>query len=296
MPEKRKFLSAVRFVGLFAGIMTITLLLVIMPEYLRAETKAESDTLRLGIFPYKSPKSLIELYHPLATRLEKRLGKKIQMVSSSDASLYVEQVTRGGYDIIILPPTVYLKVRGIGFNVIARGTPGFYGCVIVRKGSGITSVSQLQGKKIVATGNYSSAYIALENHLAEQGVVADHKTGFQFVGKADTIVYGVLSKKYEAGMVRLDTLDSPAMSDIRDQFTVLLRSSEIPQYPIAVKSNVDEKTVAAIRQTFTDLSPAVPAESQILQSLQIEKIVAANDADYQEFYELIKDSSYFHQP
>jgi ABC-type phosphate/phosphonate transport system substrate-binding protein len=148
----------------------------------------------------------------------------------------------------------------------------------------------LQEKKVVVTGAYSSAYALLSTQFADQGI----QYHLHFVGGTDNLVHGILAKKYDAGIVRLDTLDSSALSDIRDKFAIILRSAEIPQYPIAAKSSLDANVVTSIRQAFAELSPDVPEDLKILESLQVTIIIAASDADYQDFFDQIKDSPYLH--
>ncbi len=295
MREKKNYRTCVHD-GKALFLAFFTFLLVMVPIVSRADSKISPDVLRFGIFPYKSPKTLIDMYGPLAACLEKKLGKKVQLVSAPDATSFFEQVKDGGYDIIIPSVTMYYKLRPVGYKVIAMGVPGFYGGIIVRKDSGITSIAQLKGKKVVAQGEFASAYLSLLPQLAAEGIVPHKNTNIQFAGKVDSLVYGVLSKKYDVAIMRLDTLDASPLDEFRDQFTILLRSSEIPQFPIAVKTSMDEDMIAIIRKTFTALSPDIPEELTLLKSLQIKKIIAATDADYQDFYEKVKGSDYFQQP
>ena len=93
---------------------------------------------------------------------------------------------------------------------------------------------------------------------------------------------------------RWDT--SAAFTEIREQLRVIARSSEIPQYPFVVKKSIDESTITAIQETLSALSPDIPEEREILKNMQVEKIIKATDTDYDDFYELIKDTDYFGKP
>jgi len=180
--------------------------------------------------------------------------------------------------------------------VIAGGTPTFYGGVIVRKDSEISTLEQLKGKKVAAVGKYSYAgYIFLLPQLEEKGLDPHQEVAFTFLNKVDTIVYGVINKTFDAGLLRLDALDIPAFSGIREQLRVIGRSPEIPQFPFVVKNSMDAATLTAIQEALVALSPDKPEERQILKGMQVDTIIAATDTDYDLFYEQIKDSDYLRQ-
>lgn len=253
-----------------------------------------TDAIRFAVYPYKSPKSVVEIFGPLAVRIEKRLGKKVQLVSAPDSDTFLKKSLAGEYDLALPAITAYYKIQPAGYTVIAKGVPSFWGGVIVRQDSGIKTIEQCRGKKVAAIGEYSYAgYMFFKDLLDEKKIDSTKDLDIHFLGKLDTIIYGVLNKKYDAGVIRLDTLDMKDFAPIKDQFRVVARSAEIPQFPFVVKSGMDQRTIAAIREVLTSLSPDKPEDLEILKSLQIKKIVGATKGDYDPFYEVIKDSEYF---
>ena len=111
-----------------------------------------TDAIRFAVFPYKSPKSVVEVFGPLAARIEKRLGKKVQLVSAPDSEAFLKKSLAGEYDLALPSITVYYKMLPAGYAAIAKGVPTFWGGVIVRQDSGITTIEQCRGKKIAAIG------------------------------------------------------------------------------------------------------------------------------------------------
>ena len=270
---------------------------MIIPLLCQAHEPPNPNVIKFGIFPYQSPKTIVEMYGPLAARLEKKLGKKIIISSAPDVKIFFEKAKGGEYDFLLTSPTAYYKLRPADYNVIARGASTFYGGAIVRNDSDVNTIEQLKGKKVAAIGEHSYAgYIFLLPQLKAKGIDPHQDIDIQFLGKVDTVIYGVINKKYDAGLLRLDTLDLPAFAGIRDQVTVITRSPEIPQFPFVVKNSMDKATITAIQETLIALSPDNPEELEILKSMQVEKIITATDADYQGFYEQIKDTDYFRQP
>jgi ABC-type phosphate/phosphonate transport system substrate-binding protein len=178
--------------------------------------------------------------------------------------------------------------------VIARGVPSFWAGAIVRQDSEIKNIEQCRGKKVAAIGEHSYAgYMFFKDLLVKQKIDPAKDLNIQFLGKVDTVIYGVLNKKYDVGLLRIDTLETPDFIALRDQFRIIARSPEIPQFPFVVKKGMDQQTVTAIQEVLTSLSPGKPEDLEILKSLQIKKIVGATKSDYDPFYNVIKNSEYF---
>ena len=265
---------------------------VVLPPSCPAEQKP--NILKFAVYPYKSPKSIIEVFGPIAARLEKKLGKKVQLVSAPDPQTFLAKGLAGEYDLALPSTTVYYKMLPAKYTVIAKGVPSFWGGAIVRQESEIRSIEQCRGKKVAAIGEHSyGGYMFFKDLLEEKKLDAAKDLDIQFLGKVDTIIYGVLNKKYDVGLLRLDILESPEFIALKDQFRVIAHSPEIPQFPFVVKSNMDQRTVAAILEVLTSLSPERPEDLEILKSLQIKKIVGATKGDYDHFYEVIKDNEYY---
>ncbi|MHB1227435.1 MAG: phosphate/phosphite/phosphonate ABC transporter substrate-binding protein [Desulfurivibrionaceae bacterium] len=253
------------------------------------------DIIKFGIVPYLSPKSIIEIFSPIAVRLEKKLGKKVQLTSAPDAKTFVERGKNGEYDLALPTTTTYYKIQPAGYRVIARGTPSFHTGIIVRRESEIKSIEQCRGKKIASHGEFSISYLFFRSQLEEKGINPDKDLDIHFLGKLDSVILGVINKQYDAAVLRVDALELSSVAALRGQLRVVGSSPEIPQFPFVVKNSMDERTVAAIREVLTSLSPDNPEDLEILKNLQIKKIVGATKADYDQFYEIIKNSEYFRQ-
>lgn len=301
MVNKTKVVSPLfRFPGMLR--VLLTLLLLGVPRIGMAhETPLQSPlhayAIKLLVFPYQSPKAIIEVFGPLGERLEKKLGKKVEIFSAADGKNFLEKARHGDYDILYSSPTAFYKLKADGYKVIAQGAPAFYGGLIVRQESEIRGIKDLKGKKVAAIGDYSYAgYQFILPNLAALGINPQKEVEFSFLEKVDTIVYGVINKKYDAGLLRLDALDRPVFAAVKDLVRVVDRSSEIPQFPFVVKGSMEAATVAAIQEALTAISPAQPDDHNLLQKMQINSIVVATDRDYDAFYELVKDTDFFKQP
>lgn len=282
---------------LFVSGVLLALLAMLVPVSCRAHGDSGSGVIRFGVFPFQSPKIIIEMYAPLVSFLEEKLGKKIQLLSAPDAASFLIRAKEGEYDLMLSVPVLLYKLPPAGYRVIARGEPSFYGGVIVRSDSAITTIDQLKGKKIGAVGEHSyGGYLFLLPLLAARGIDPQKDVTFQFLDKVSIIVYGVSNRKFDAGVLRVGALEHPSFAGIREQVRVIALSPEIPEFPFIVKNSLDASTVTAIQEALVSLSPDRPDNLAILNGMQVKKMVAATDADYDQFHEQVKDSEYLRHP
>lgn len=252
------------------------------------------DVLKFGVFPYKSPRTIVKLFAPIAKRLEQALGIEVQLVTAPDYKTYVARGKAGAYDISFPCVSCYYQIKEAGYTVIARGEPSFYGGVVVRKDSGIDNVSQLKGKKIAAIGLHSYAgYSFLPQQLHTLGIDPQEEVEFQFLGKLDSIIFGVINRKYDAGTVRRDAMASPAFKAVFDDLKFIAQSEPIPQFPFVVKKDMPPARVEIIRKVLVALNPADEADRQILKSLLLQAVRPANDADYEPFRQVLQQAQEF---
>ncbi|MFH7319027.1 phosphate/phosphite/phosphonate ABC transporter substrate-binding protein [Desulfurivibrio sp. D14AmB] len=254
-----------------------------------AQSPEEMAPLRFAIVPYKSPRSLAETYDPLLHRLEERLQRPVHLLSTRDVATFLHRGQAREYDLLLAPPTLLLQLEEAGYRVIARGAPDFRGGVVVLAGSAIHEPADFRGKRVAAIGRHSyGGYLFFHHRLEEAGIDPHEELELFFTRQVDTIVYGVLSSRYDAGVIRLDTLETPAVSPFRQRLRVVFESVDIPQFPFMVKGEMDDQAVAVILEELVKLAPSSPEDLKILQSLQVSRIEPATTNDYQEFLRLIK--------
>ncbi|MCB2184284.1 MAG: phosphate/phosphite/phosphonate ABC transporter substrate-binding protein [Desulfobulbaceae bacterium] len=250
------------------------------------------NAIKFSIFPYKSPQTIFRLFSPIAKRIQEKTGKKVNVVSAPDFDTFVERGIKGEYDLALPCVTCFFMMQPAGYHVIARGEPFFHGGVITRKDSGITSLEQLKGKKIAAIGRHSFAgFMFLKLPMHERGLSTEEDMHFHFLKKNDSIIFGVLNKKYDAGVIRLDSLNSPMFEAIRDTVTIINKSPQIPQFPFVVKDGIDPEIISAVLDILTGLNPGNEEDKKVLRSLGLQKIVPAQDSDYDTFGKILKSSS-----
>lgn len=263
----------------------VTLWLLICSPMVSVLSSHETEhVIKFGIFPYKSPRTIVRLFGPIVKRLEAELGMQVQLVTAPDFKTYVARGSKGDYDLAFPCVHCFFLMQEAGYTVIARGQPDFYGGLVVHRDSGINDIEQLRGMKIAAIGRHSYAgYLFMVARLYERGIDPAGEVEFSFLGKLDSVLFAVLNGTYDAGIVRRDALADPQFADLRSDLVFIATSLPIPQFPFVVKKDMPADHVATIRRVLTAFSMADPDDRQILESLRITAISPAVDAHYEEF-------------
>lgn len=251
--------------------------------------QAAEEPLRFGVFPYKSPKVMMQLFMPIARQLEEEIGRPVHLSSAADADQYNKRAMAGEYDLIWPCNTCYFQIHAkAGYEAVVRGYPSFNGAIIVRKDSGISELAQLQGRKVAAVGKGSyGGYKFFHNKMKEMGYTIPGDISVSFLGKLDSIIFSVVGRQYDAGTIRQDALASSRFDRVRDQLAIIYSSTDIPQFPFAVKPGMDQGLVDRIVKVLSGINKETPQGKAILKALKIQKFVPCTDSDYDDFRKVV---------
>jgi phosphonate transport system substrate-binding protein len=147
---------------------------------------AADDPLTMGVFPRRNAKVTMKLFNPIAKYLSRKLGREVELVISKDFESFWEGVTEQRYDLVHYNQYHYLEShKKYGYQVIAKneefGSSRISGVITIRVDSGIRSVLDLKGKKIVFGGGPKAmmSYIVPTYLLREGGLRAgDYEEAF----------------------------------------------------------------------------------------------------------------------
>ncbi len=254
------------------SVRNVMILLYLCISFAPSGAAAHGDEgLKLGVIPYTSPRTVVKLYAPVASLLSKALDVNVRVVTAASFDQYMQRVFDRQYDIIVLGSTFYFKAHDrADYQAVARGYPSFRAGIIVLQDSAISSIEQLQGKSMAAVnikdrGGYKLQKMA----LLKRGVDVDEDVDVFFSGSNDSVIYAVLSGQNDAGAIRLDALQKPVFSQVRKKIKIIYTSPENPQFPFAVRQDMDPAMVVKIASALTSISMKKPETVDILNSLNI---------------------------
>ncbi len=219
----------------------------------RPALAADSDgTLVFGFLPFLSTQKLITRFKPLVDQLSTELGRPIRMETAPDFSEFIKRTRAKRYDIVFTAPHLYyLANKESGYKVIVRVNASDLKAIIVAtKGSHITKISELKGKKIAMPDRMSLAGAIVRNYLRKKGLDPDkdviivntpsHNAALLTAYNGVTDVAGLMLPPYKI-----------ASEKVRNAMTTLAITSGLPHMPIAVSPTLPPEIVNKLTRILT---------------------------------------------
>lgn len=264
---------------------------------LYANSAIAEEVIKMGIFPRKPALETTQAYEPLAKYLSSKIGKRVELVVSKDFQAFWEGVKKREYDLVHYNQYHYVKShKELGYDVILMneefGSPKVNAAIIVRKDSGINSVSDLKGKKILFGGNKQAmqSYIGAVQILKQNGLKSGDYAE-EFAVSPPNVILAVFNKMADAGGIGEVLLQLQKIKEKVDvsQLKVLARGDELPMLCWAVKKEMNKDLAQKIQKTMIDLKKEESGKN-ILKDAEATAFVSASDKDYDIIRKIVKEA------
>lgn len=253
------------------------------------------DLLKVALLPDEDAATIIQDNKPLAAYLEKKLGKKIELVVTTDYSSMIEAMRFGRIDIAYFGPASYTiakdkmaggKIDITPFAARLRGGSTTYQSVLIANAEkGPKDIAGIKKSGMdIAFGDpaSTSSHFAPKYTLLKEGVAdkADYKSNF--LGAHDAVAVNVQRGNAPAGglsrviferLVEKGTIDS-------DKVRVLGYSADIPQYPWVMRTDMQPALQESVKEAFYSLKKGTPEGDAVLKPFKADGFAAIADKDY----------------
>lgn len=295
---------------LFALLVSLSIALVSAQDATQEATAEAVDrtgwpeTFIVGVYPGDNIEEALAAQEPLRAYLEERLGVRTVVITGTSYNAVIEAMRAGRADAFEVGPFSYTLAADVAdAEAIAVGNytttpnletvPGYYSVMFTKKGSGITSIADLEGKTFAFTdpastsgylvpatdilsamsfdskdqietffgqvtfaGNHPSSVMAVNNGTVDAGATFDDNLVDQ--ADADIAICGV-----EKGIDKGDNIFHSALTQeeikaIYDacpegSLTVFHQSPLIPQTPFAVSAALPQSFKDAVKTALLDI-------------------------------------------
>ncbi len=251
--------------------------------------KTHQQTVHVGLVPEEGVFSNAGRFRTLFRYLSRKTDCDIRTTIFIHYQDVVESFATKKIDAAFFGSYSYLLAREqTGAQPIARpewrdGSSSYRGFLIVRKDSGIRSVGDMRGKRLVLVDrNTTAGYVTPLAYFRKRGI--DHRTWFRetyFAGTHADAVRDVLNREADVGSAKSTVFERMAREDprIRAELLVLDRSAEVPENSLVVRSDLD----ASVRERLTKAMLSMhddPEGMAILVDFGARRFIPASDADY----------------
>lgn len=248
-----------------------------------AAPNPDPETLKVALLPDENASTVIKNNKPLELYLEKQLGKKIELIVTTDYSSMIEAMRHGRIDLAYFGPLSYVLARQKSdiepFAAIKqKGSTTYQALLIVNTAAGINSIADIANKDVAYGDKAStSSHLIPKAMLAEGGLLAGTQYREHFVGAHDAVALAVQNGHAQAGGLSKPIFEALVQRGMIDpnKVKVLAESKPFPQYPWTMRSNLKPELKTKIRTAFLELK-----DTEVLKPFKAEGFGPASDKDY----------------
>lgn len=243
----------------------------------------DPDTLKVALLPDENAGTVIKNNQPLKDYLEATLGKKIELIVTTDYSSMIEAMRHGRIDLAYFGPLSYVLARQRSeiepfVALKSKGSTTYQSVVIANVASGIKKIEDIKGKDMAFGDKAStSSHLIPKSVLAEKGLDAGRDYEEHFVGSHDAVAMAVQNGHAQAGGLSRPIFESLVERKIIDPAKVIVveYSKPFPQYPWVMRSNLKPELKDKIRSAFLNLK-----DPAVLKPFKADGFEAITDKDY----------------
>lgn len=272
---KMNFMIINRKQWLFSYLALATLLLIFANP-----TRAQDQGIKytFGVIPQFEAQKLRSIWQPIINYLKEELGYDLVIKGSPTIPDFENELFQGAFDFAYTNPyQITLINRSIGYYPIIKDVGRtLHGILVVKIDSGITEVSQLNGKTVAfPSPNALGASLLLRQELHD---IFQLNFFPRYVKTHDSVYLNVLLNEVSAGGGVQKTLDRQATS-FRAALKVIHKTKDVASHPITAHPRVPDEVVNAIKAALLKLGASTEG-MKLLSKIPMKQVGLAKMSDY----------------
>lgn len=249
------------------------------------------EEITFGVIPVASSREMSDSFGSLVSFLEKELGIKVNLQVAGDYAGVITAMQHKHVDVAYLGPKSYCEAakragaEAVAIEVGQDGTPGYYGYIISKKGSGLKSINDLKGKTWAFTDPHSTSGTLVPTVYFNEVQInpEEYFSKVIYSGSHEASILAVKSGKVDAASTNnLDFERGLGKHWQDDDFNILWKSELIPGSPMAVRKDLPSSLKMAIKGALLSFN-----DKEGLEKLKISGYTPGDDSMYNGIRELI---------
>lgn len=211
---------------------------------------ADDGALVFGVFPYLSPRVMVEQFNPLKDYLEKSLGRPIELRSAKDYSSFIEGTTRGDYDFIFnAPQLARLAQKREGYLPLAQTGHRLQIIAVTRKDSTVESLEDLHGQSISIGARMSMTHQIMRDELRKVGLELERDVNYLDTAYFSNVLQSVIRGDAIAGATDI-SLWHGAPAEERAELREFFRAKTVPGLILVGHPRLGNETLVTLQKAL----------------------------------------------
>jgi phosphonate transport system substrate-binding protein len=272
----------------------LTLLFVFHMQVGMAEKCSNPNPLHFSFMTKTNAVEQAQRYQSLLKLLEKKMGRKIEIILPTSYDTAIEGLLSGQIDFAEMGPAAYAqaKHRDSSIKVFAtysrpKGTfneqgVNYHSLLIVKTDSPYNDINSLAKTKVSLVDPASTSGALIPRVLFAENIgmpLEDFFGGMVYSGSHERSAQTVLDGHTQAAFVSSALLDQSIAQGMfkSNDFRVLWKSATIPNEPTVFRNKLCSPLKEQIREVYFNGGEEI---APLLDKLKAERFVPVNDADY----------------
>ncbi|MCF6178845.1 MAG: phosphate/phosphite/phosphonate ABC transporter substrate-binding protein [Geopsychrobacter sp.] len=264
--------------------------------------------MRIGYMNCNSKKETLQRFKPLTRYLSQKLGIDFEVVPV-DTQDFPERFAAGEFEFTHTNSLIYLILHEENqLKLLATEKRGRYGSrtsgsIISRKGSGIKTLEDLKGKRMIFGPQLApSGFLAQYDLMLNNGIDPETDIAYYAIPagsfKHEKVVYGVYFGQFDVGAapsldLELMTADGKISAD---DFNIIAESAIVPYCTFGARKDLDPQLIENFRKALVDLTKEDRVDFagenlKVLASAWIDGYETLEDSDYDILRRMAKNAN-----
>ena len=270
------------------------LLLIVCAVLMPVTILAADAPLLMGVFPRRNVKLTHQMFTPLADHLSQQLGREVKLKTSKDFKTFWSDLQKREFDLVHFNQYHYIVANEkLGYEAIVKnveyGEATLAGAIMVRSDSGIKSLEDLRGKKVLFGGGPRAmvSYIVPTYMLRMAGL----KKGDYLEAFAKNPPNAILSAYHrQADAAGIGTVVSRlrVVTQAIDigEMEFLAKGDALPHLPWAVKGDMPTELKNKIQAIMVGLKRTIPGQV-VLDAVEMSDMQSVVNDAYKQLRSII---------
>jgi phosphonate transport system substrate-binding protein len=253
------------------------------------------QVLRIAMIPTTDPGKIVRENQALVTYLEKETGSQIELVVPTNYAAVVEAIANDKVDIAYLGGFTFVQASrraGVIPLVQRERDQNFHSVFIAQAKSGIQSLADLKGHTFAfGDVNSTSGHLMPAYYMRAANVNQDVIAKALYTGGHDATALAVANGKVDAGA--MDELVFGNMMKAgkitAEQVRIFYTTPPFFDYVWAARKGLDPKLQESFGAALLKLDASNPENKVLLDLLNANKYVRADDASYDKLRQAARD-------
>jgi phosphonate transport system substrate-binding protein len=258
--------------------VSLTRMALILCLLLNGATYAEQKSYRIGVVPQLDARQLLAIWQPILNELEKKTQLKFTLTTSPSIPDFENLFGQGTFDFAYMNPYhLLIANKEQGYIPLVRETgKQLHGVLVVKKGSGISTIEQLQGKSVsFPAPNALGASLMIRAELKN---IYNVEIIPRYVLSHTSVYLNTALGLTNAGGGVEKTL-SQQPDNIKDSLLVLLKTQGVAPHPITVHPRVPIEVREKVKLALLEMGSEKHGK-ELLAKVPIKQIGPATLEDY----------------